>query len=64
VVVKGKANLKAGEKRDLGDPFRIGSITKTVVATAVLQLVEEGKLSKTDKLSEWYPDFPTPRRSP
>jgi D-alanyl-D-alanine carboxypeptidase len=58
VVVKGKANLKTGEKRDLGDPFRIGSITKTFVATAVLQLVEVGKLSKTDKLSEWYPDFP------
>jgi D-alanyl-D-alanine carboxypeptidase len=58
VVAKGKANLKTGEKRDLDDPFRVGSITKTFVATAVLQLVEEGKLSKSDKLSEWYPDFP------
>jgi D-alanyl-D-alanine carboxypeptidase len=58
VVAKGKANLKTGEKRDLDDPFRIGSITKTFVATAVLQLVEEGKLSKSDKLSEWYPHFP------
>jgi D-alanyl-D-alanine carboxypeptidase len=58
VVARGKANLKTGEKRDLDDPFRTGSITKTFVATALLQLVEEGKLSKTDKLSEWYPDFP------
>lgn len=58
VVAKGKANLETGEKRDLADQFRIGSITKTFVATAVLQLVEEGKLSKTDRLSEWYPDFP------
>jgi D-alanyl-D-alanine carboxypeptidase len=58
VVAKGKANLETGEKRDLADQFRIGSITKTFVATAVLQLVEEGKLSKTDKLSEWFPDFP------
>jgi D-alanyl-D-alanine carboxypeptidase len=58
VVARGKANLKTGEKRDLDDPFRIGSITKTFVATAVLQLIEEGKLSKSDKLSEWYPDFP------
>src|SRR3712207_3661572 len=58
VVARGKANLKTGEKRDIDDPFRIGSITKTFVATAVLQLVEEGKLSKTDELSEWYPDFP------
>ena len=49
VVARGKANLKTGEKRDLDDPFRIGSVTKTFIATAVLQLVEEGKLSKTDK---------------
>jgi D-alanyl-D-alanine carboxypeptidase len=55
---KGKANLKTGEKRDLDDQFRIGSITKTFVATAVLQLIEEGKLSKSDKLSKWYPHFP------
>src|ERR671920_406308 len=58
VVARGKANLKTGEKRDLDDPFRIASITKTFTATAILQLVEEGKLSKTDKLSKWYPDFP------
>ncbi len=58
VVARGKANLKTGEERDLDDPFRIGSITKTFTATAVLQLVEEGKLSKSDKLSKWYPDFP------
>jgi D-alanyl-D-alanine carboxypeptidase len=58
VVARGKANLKSGEKRDLHDPFRIGSITKTFVATAILQLVEEGRLSKTDKLAKWYPDFP------
>ncbi len=58
VVARGKANLKTGERRDLEDPFRIGSITKTFTATAVLQLVDQGKLSKSDKLSKWYPDFP------
>jgi D-alanyl-D-alanine carboxypeptidase len=58
VVARGKANLETGEERDLDDPFRIGSITKTFVATAVLQLVEEGKLSKSDKLAKWYPGFP------
>jgi D-alanyl-D-alanine carboxypeptidase len=35
----------------------LSSITKTFTATAVLQLVEEGKLSKSDALSKWYPDF-------
>ncbi|HLL41371.1 MAG TPA: serine hydrolase, partial [Rubrobacteraceae bacterium] len=52
VVARGKANLKTGEKRDVDDPFRIGSITKTFVATAILQLVDEGKLSKGDKLAK------------
>jgi D-alanyl-D-alanine carboxypeptidase len=58
VVARGKANRESGEERDLDDPFRIGSITKTFTATAILQLVEEGKLSKSDRLSKWYPDFP------
>jgi len=58
VVARGKANLQTGEKHGVGDPFRVGSITKTFVATAVLRLVEEGELSKSDKLAEWYPDFP------
>jgi D-alanyl-D-alanine carboxypeptidase len=58
VVARGKANLETGEEREVGDPFRVGSITKTFVATAVLQLVEEGELSKSDKLAEWYPGFP------
>jgi CubicO group peptidase (beta-lactamase class C family) len=58
VVARGKANLQTGELRELEDPFRVASITKTFVATAILQLVEEGKLSKSDKLSKWYPDFP------
>jgi D-alanyl-D-alanine carboxypeptidase len=58
VVARGLANLETGRKRDLDDPFRIASITKTFVATAILQLVDEGKLSKSDRLSKWYPDFP------
>ena len=58
VVARGEANLETGKKREVGDPFRVGSITKTFVATAVLRLVEEGELSKSDKLAEWYPDFP------
>lgn len=55
---QGSANLDTGTKPQPGDQFRIGSVTKTFVATAILQLVEEGKLSKSDTLSKWYPDFP------
>ncbi|WP_413160460.1 serine hydrolase domain-containing protein [Capilliphycus salinus ALCB114379] len=35
------------------DRFQIGSITKTFVATVVLQLVEEGTLTLEDTLDEW-----------
>ena len=58
VVAKGEANLDTGSEREPNDPFRIASISKTFTATAILQLVDEGKLSKSDKLSKWYPDFP------
>ena len=38
--------------------FSIGSITKNFVAALTLKLVEEGKLSLEDKLSEWLPPYP------
>jgi CubicO group peptidase (beta-lactamase class C family) len=37
------------------DRIRVGSITKTFVATVVLQLVEEGKLSRDDSVEQWLP---------
>jgi D-alanyl-D-alanine carboxypeptidase len=58
VAVKGTANLETARPRHLNDPFRIASITKTFIATAILRLSDEGKLSVNDKLSRWYPDFP------
>ncbi len=36
---------------------RIGSITKTFVATTVLQLVDEGRLSLDDPIGRWLPDI-------
>ncbi|NRF40708.1 serine hydrolase [Pedobacter foliorum] len=39
--------------------FRIGSITKTFTATLILMLEEQGKLSLQDKLSKYFPDFPS-----
>jgi D-alanyl-D-alanine carboxypeptidase len=55
---QGTANLDTGAEPQPTDQFRIGSVTKTFVATAILQLVDQGKLSKSDTLSKWYPDFP------
>lgn len=38
--------------------FRIGSNTKTMIGTVLLQLVDEGKLALNDKLSKYYPEYP------
>lgn len=38
--------------------FRIGSITKQFTAVAILQLMEEGKLSLQDELTKYIPDYP------
>jgi D-alanyl-D-alanine carboxypeptidase len=38
-----------------GDEFRMGSNTKTMVATLVLQLVAEHKVALTDRVDRWLP---------
>lgn len=40
------------------DLVRIGSVTKTFVATVVLELVGEGKLALDDSLEQHHPGFP------
>lgn len=57
-VAKGNANLTTGASRDLTSPFRIASITKTFTATSILILADQGKLSVSDTLAKWYPNFP------
>lgn len=52
----GYANLETGRRVDVNDRFRIGSITKTFVATVVLQLVDEGRLGLDQTVSELLPD--------
>ena len=40
------------------DVFRVGSITKTFVATSVLTLVASGAVGLEDPLEKWLPGFP------
>lgn len=54
----GVADRATGRKLRLNDRFRIASITKSFTATAVLQLVDEGKLSLEDKLETYIPGIP------
>jgi D-alanyl-D-alanine carboxypeptidase len=52
-AASGVANRETGERVQSGDRFRIGSITKTMVAVLVLQLADEGKLHLDDALPTW-----------
>ncbi|MGW0289284.1 serine hydrolase domain-containing protein [Streptomyces tuirus] len=51
----GIGNLKTGKPRSARDHYRIASITKTFVATVLLQLEAEGRLSLDDTVETWLP---------
>ncbi len=55
VGATGQSNLEHRTAMRTNTPFRTGSITKMFVATAILRLVEEGKLELDDPLSEKLP---------
>jgi CubicO group peptidase (beta-lactamase class C family) len=44
----------------LSTRFRIGSMNKMFTATAVLQLVQAGKIKLEDPLGKYLPDYPNP----
>jgi D-alanyl-D-alanine carboxypeptidase len=54
-VTSGYGNLARKTPMRATDRFRIGSVTKTFVATVVLQLVAEGKLSLDDTVERRLP---------
>lgn len=54
-ATRGTTTLGGATPASLGLYTRIGSITKTMTGTVILQLIEEGQLSFEDTLSEWYP---------
>jgi CubicO group peptidase (beta-lactamase class C family) len=39
------------------DPFLLGSVTKTITATAVLQLVEQGHIGLNDSITKYVDPF-------
>ncbi|MFF7162910.1 serine hydrolase domain-containing protein [Streptomyces sp. NPDC008086] len=51
----GVGDLKTGKPRSADDRYRVGSITKTFVATVLLQLEAEGRLSLDDSVEKWLP---------
>ena len=42
----------------ISSEFELASVTKTFTGTAIMQLVEQGKLSLNDDVKKFYPNFP------
>jgi D-alanyl-D-alanine carboxypeptidase len=54
-AVRGGADRDQARPVRAGDRFRVGSVTKTFVATVVLQLASEGRLRLGDTVEQWLP---------
>lgn len=54
----GFKNVGANTFNDSNTIFQIGSVTKQFTSTIILKLVEQGRLSLSDKLGKYFPDFP------
>jgi CubicO group peptidase (beta-lactamase class C family) len=48
-----------GKKLTVETPIAMASISKPLTSTIALLLVAEGKLSLTDRVSRWFPEFPS-----
>ena len=65
IVKNGQATVKGFGVTNVDDPqpitpdtvFALASISKTVTATAMMRLVEQGKLSLDDPVRKYLPDF-------
>ena len=54
----GLADYEWNIKNTVDTKFQLASVTKQFTATAILRLVEKGKLSLNDKLSKFFSDYP------
>lgn len=53
----GVVNLDTGVRATKDSVFQIGSITKPITATLIMQLVDEGLLQLDDPVSKHLPEF-------
>jgi len=54
----GWADYPNQSKLTLNSQFELASISKTMTATAILQLMERGKLKLSDSVQRFFPNFP------
>jgi len=53
----GWSDREAGRRMTPDAIFRIASQTKAITSTAIMMLVEEGRIALTDPVSRWLPSF-------
>src|SRR5262249_48181841 len=53
----GLADREAGKTMRLDPLFRLASLTKPIVSTAAMILLERGQFSLDDPITRWLPDF-------
>ncbi|WP_343669114.1 serine hydrolase [Chitinophaga sp.] len=56
----GYADIPSHTPNTIETPFNLASISKIFTATAILQLMEKGKLKLDDSFQQYFPDFPYP----
>ncbi|HXS54631.1 MAG TPA: serine hydrolase [Hanamia sp.] len=54
----GYRNVETGVMNDPNSIFQLGSVTKQFTSAVILKLQSEHKLSVSDKLSKYFPDYP------
>lgn len=53
----GSADKESNKPMTVDALFRLSSVSKPIVSAAALVLVDQGKLSLTDPVTKWLPDF-------
>jgi D-alanyl-D-alanine carboxypeptidase len=61
-AVRGSAARASAPRPVLGDHTRIGSVTKTMLGTLILELADQGRLSLNETIGRWFPNLPNARR--
>ncbi|BAU52019.1 serine hydrolase domain-containing protein [Mucilaginibacter gotjawali] len=54
----GWADYLHRKELNINSQFELASVTKTFTSTAILMLMEQGKLSLNDDVKKYFPDFP------
>lgn len=54
----GYSNCKTKDSLKLNSAFQLASASKTFTATAILMLIDQGKLNLTDNVQKFFPKFP------